>query len=159
MAMEHVPPEHASKVGKRYPACVEVAGVSWLMLELDLSAVVPESLPRLRSLLMYKKTLAPETARDLGSGEWADVVLIEDIASDGYATVSLPADPEWLTWNNGTVRQLAKWIRETGESILLPILADALEEAGCTDRLTLNRCRQPEDDDLSWLLTLLVMQE
>ena len=44
--------------------------------------------------------------------------------------VSLPADPAWLTWNNGTVRQLARRIRETGETVLMPILADALEEAG-----------------------------
>ena len=71
---------------------------------------------------------------------------------------SLPADPAWLTWNNGTVRHLAQRIRETGETVLMPILADALEEAGCTDAALLDHCRQPQDGP-SWVVELLATQE
>src|SRR5262249_48186989 len=39
---------------------------------------------------------------------------------------------QWLAWNNGTIRNLALSIRDGGQADLFPILADALEEAGCT---------------------------
>ena len=51
--------------------------------------------------------------------------------------------PSVLAWANGTVAKLAQAIyfeRRFGD---LPILADALEEAGCTDSDILNHCRQP----------------
>jgi hypothetical protein len=45
----------------------------------------------------------------------------------------LPIDPRWLTWNEGTVRKLAQAIRDGRCFGDLPILADALEEAGCAN--------------------------
>jgi hypothetical protein len=51
-------------------------------------------------------------------------------------------DPMWLVWGNGTVRLLVDAIYD-GESFdRLPILADALEEAGCQDQDILGHCRQ-----------------
>ena len=157
--MEHIPAIHAAKVGMRCPADVDIAGVSWLMLDLDLTTVAPGRSPHLRALLIFKKTLSPEVARMLCGGERIAVVLIEGVAGDGYATVSLPADPVWLTWNNETVRHLARRIRETGETVLMPILADALEEAGCTDAALLEHCRQPPEETRSWVVDLLATQE
>jgi hypothetical protein len=54
----------------------------------------------------------------------------------------------WLDWNNGTVRDLARSIREEGRADAFPVLADALEEAGCTNVDLLNSCRGglPESD-------------
>jgi hypothetical protein len=40
---------------------------------------------------------------------------------------------EWLTWNGGTVGQIAQAIYEEEAFDRMPILADALEEAGCAD--------------------------
>ena len=77
----------------------------------------------------------------------------------GSLLVSLPADPAWLTWNNETVRHLARRIRETGETVLLPILADALEEAGCTDAALLAHCRESQDNARSWAVEHLATQE
>src|SRR5262249_43192342 len=51
--------------------------------------------------------------------------------------------PEWLAWNNGTVVQLAQAIYDERRFEDLPILADALEEAGCTDATIFDHCRQP----------------
>jgi hypothetical protein len=58
--------------------------------------------------------------------------------------------PTWLTWSAGALVKLAQ---TTYDDRLLPagtlaparlaILADALEEAGCTDLDILNHCRQP----------------
>jgi hypothetical protein len=48
--------------------------------------------------------------------------------------------PSWLT---ATVKQLAQAIYEERAFDRLPILADALEDAGCDNADILNHCRQP----------------
>jgi hypothetical protein len=50
-------------------------------------------------------------------------------------------DPKWLTWNYGTVPPIARRIYEERTFHDLPILADALEDAGCTDLDILSHCR------------------
>jgi hypothetical protein len=50
-------------------------------------------------------------------------------------------DPSWLGWNGGTVVQLARSIYEDRRFGDLPVLADALEESGCTDSDILGHCR------------------
>src|SRR3712207_6197149 len=52
-------------------------------------------------------------------------------------------DPAWLLWNDGCVPRLARMIDEEGRFEALPILADALEEAGCRDADLLAHCRAP----------------
>lgn len=49
----------------------------------------------------------------------------------------------WLTWNDNTIPRLAQAMYEDRNFSRLPVLADALEEAGCTDAELLNHCRQP----------------
>ena len=46
-----------------------------------------------------------------------------------------------LAWNDGTVGRLAERIYKERNFGHLPILADALEEAGCTDTALLTHCR------------------
>lgn len=50
-------------------------------------------------------------------------------------------DPAWLTWNDGTVVKMASTIYAEKRFADLPVLADALEEAGCTDDEILGHCR------------------
>src|SRR5262249_49012237 len=52
-------------------------------------------------------------------------------------------DPAWLTWNDGTVAKVAQHIYEQRRFSLLPILCDALEEAGCGDPDIIRHCRLP----------------
>ncbi len=57
-----------------------------------------------------------------------------------------PAPPvdqveQWLTWNNETVRTLAGIIRQDWDNGLFPILADALEDAECSDADLVRICR------------------
>jgi hypothetical protein len=52
-------------------------------------------------------------------------------------------DPAWRTWNGGTVVQLAGAIHEDRGFELLPVLADALEEAGCGHLELLGHLRKP----------------
>ena len=48
---------------------------------------------------------------------------------------------KWLAWNGGVVRQLAQEIYEERAFGQMPILADALEEAGCAKADILDHCR------------------
>jgi hypothetical protein len=52
-------------------------------------------------------------------------------------------DPSWLAWNDRTVVKLAQGIYEERAFDRLPMLADALEEAGCKDADILDYCRGP----------------
>jgi hypothetical protein len=52
-------------------------------------------------------------------------------------------DSSWLEWNNCTVVNLAQDIYIERTFDLFPLLADALEEAGCLDLDILAHCRQP----------------
>jgi ATP-dependent Clp protease ATP-binding subunit ClpA len=51
---------------------------------------------------------------------------------------------EWLTHNSNTVGDIAQFIYHEQRWDSLPILADALEEAGCSDEHLLGHLRQPE---------------
>jgi hypothetical protein len=69
----------------------------------------------------------------------------------------LPIDPSWLTWNEATVRKLAQAIRDERRFGDLPILADALEEAGCTSPDVLAHCRDPGNHSRRcWLVDRLL---
>lgn len=55
------------------------------------------------------------------------------------------------------VRNLALAIREKGQTDAFPILADALEEAGCDNQDMLDSCRRGDPDiDGVWVLQVLL---
>jgi hypothetical protein len=51
--------------------------------------------------------------------------------------------PEWLVYGDSVVATLARGIRDERAFDRMPILADALEEAGCTDAEMLGHLRGP----------------
>ena len=51
-------------------------------------------------------------------------------------------DPAVLAWNGGAVRRLAQAIYDDRAFDRLPLLADALLDAGCADEELLAHCRQ-----------------
>jgi hypothetical protein len=66
--------------------------------------------------------------------------LIRDIFGNPFRPAVL--DPAWWTWNEGTIPKLAQGIYDDRAFGHLPILADALEEAGCAAEVV-GHCRQP----------------
>ncbi len=65
----------------------------------------------------------------------------------------------WLAFNNHTARDLALAIRDHGRTDAFPILADALQEAGCTNADVLDSCRTGDPDvDGRWVLQVLLGQ-
>jgi len=66
-------------------------------------------------------------------------------------------DSAWLRWNDGAVAKIAHGIYTDRTFDLLPILADALEEAGCTDPAILDHCRQPGEHVRGWWVVDLIL--
>jgi hypothetical protein len=50
-------------------------------------------------------------------------------------------DPDWLVWNDGVVPRIARAVYDEKAFERLPVLADALEDAGYTDERLLSHCR------------------
>ena len=66
-------------------------------------------------------------------------------------------DPTWLAWQGGTVVRLARAIAEEGDYGSLPVLADALEDAGCADAAILGHCRsRGRGSGRSWVIDLIL---
>jgi hypothetical protein len=62
----------------------------------------------------------------------------------------------WLAWNGGVVRAMARTINLERKWADLPILHDALQDAGCTDPAYLSHCLSKEPHHPGcWLLSLL----
>jgi hypothetical protein len=83
------------------------------------------------------------------------------VRPDGVFQVSRlrgrPVDAGWLSWNGGTVARLARTIADEGVFDQLPVLADALEEAGCGDAAVLAHCRRPgPHSGRCWVTDLIV---
>jgi Family of unknown function (DUF6331) len=74
--------------------------------------------------------------------------------------VGYPLDPAWLHCHDGAVRALAVAIQKESTFDSLPILADALEDAGCQDQTLLAHCRRPHDHVPScWVVEMLTQAE
>jgi hypothetical protein len=81
--------------------------------------------------------------------------LLRDIFGNPFRSVTL--HPAVLAWNDGTITKLAQAIYDDRAFDHLPILADALEEAGCTNTDILNHCRQPGEHVRGcWVVDLLL---
>jgi hypothetical protein len=67
--------------------------------------------------------------------------LLRELFSHYFVSVSLP--PEWNAWHDGFIPRLVQAIHEEQAWDRLPILGDALEDAGCTAAPLLAHCREP----------------
>jgi hypothetical protein len=83
------------------------------------------------------------TEAELEAEQEAERVLQCEMLRDFFGTPFRPVfvEPSWLTWNDGTVPRLAQAIYDERAFDRLPILADALVEAGCTNADILGHCR------------------
>jgi hypothetical protein len=81
--------------------------------------------------------------------------LLRDAFGNPFQPVAL--NPAWLCWHDGCVVSMARAIYEERRFEEMPILADALEEAGCDDEEILWHCREePEHARGCWLLDAIL---
>lgn len=84
--------------------------------------------------------------------------LLRDIFDNPFRPVTI--NPAWLTWNDGTVQKVAQAIYDERAFDRMPILADALEEAGCENAAILTHCRQQGEHVRGcWVVDLLLGKE
>jgi hypothetical protein len=81
--------------------------------------------------------------------------LLRCLFGDPFRPVSIPESVR--AWNGGTVVRLARAIYAGGRFGDMAVLADALQEAGCTDRDVLAHCRTGEEHALGcWVVDALL---
>jgi hypothetical protein len=69
----------------------------------------------------------------------AQALLLRDLI---HSPSTIPVcETAWQEWNNGTIRNLARAIYDDRSFDGLAIVADALEDSGCTNADVLNHCR------------------
>jgi hypothetical protein len=96
------------------------------------------------------------------AGSWAVAVESKaqcDLVREVFGNPFRPAtvDPAWRQWNAGAVVKMAQAIHEERRFGDLPILADALEEAGCDRADMVEHCRAGgEHVPGCWLIDLLL---
>ncbi len=54
-------------------------------------------------------------------------------------------EPAWLTWRNGLISTMARALYDERRFDEMPVLADALEDAGCTEAALLEHCRASKE--------------
>jgi hypothetical protein len=84
--------------------------------------------------------------------------LLRDIVGNPFRRPAVY--PSWLAWNERCVERMARGIYEERAFDRLPILHDALLDAGCDDDLLLAHCRTPQGHVRGcWVIDLLLGKE
>ena len=83
--------------------------------------------------------LAQEGATKKQRAGFAD--LVREVFGNPFRAA--PVDPAWLTWHGGLLVSMARRMYDGRDFADMPVLADALEEAGCTDASILDHLRSP----------------
>jgi hypothetical protein len=88
----------------------------------------------------------------------AQCALLRDIFGKAFHEVRLKRN--WLESNDATIPKLAQLIYDERRFEDLPMMADALLDAGCTSAAILNHCRSDEPHVRGcWVLDLLLAKE
>jgi hypothetical protein len=97
-------------------------------------------------------------------GDYSNALKVEEVSITGLLRCSFgnpirPAalNPSWLSWNDGGIHKMAQSIYDDHAFDRLPLLADALEDAGCIDADILSHCRTPGEHVRGcWVVDLLL---
>jgi hypothetical protein len=86
------------------------------------------------------------------------VHILRDIFGNPFRPVTV--DPSWLRWNDATIPRIAQHIYEERAFGRLPILHDALLDAGCDDEDVLAHCRSDGPHVRGcWVIDLILGKE
>jgi hypothetical protein len=120
---------------------------SWTMIALALSAQ-PVSTATASGYFLVVKVLSLEPQSKhkrrrakLNSANQYLCAVLRDLFGNPFRAPTI--DPAWLGWNNRTVLKLAQAIYDDRRYDILPILGDALEDAGCANERIIEHCRGP----------------
>jgi len=117
--------------------------------------VVRVKCPAVRNIIERPEEFDPE-ARSIYTSETAAFNnILWDIFGNPFRPVTL--SPEWRT---DTVLSMVKEMYQSRDFFAMPVLADALQEAGCEDERVLEHCRGPGPHVRGcWVVDLLLGKE
>jgi hypothetical protein len=111
---------------------------------------------RARDALAMSRT--PYSHDNQAAEEQEQVLLLRDISGNPFRHSAI--DLVLLSWRDGTIPKLAQAIYEERAFDRMPILGDALEDAGITDGDLLRHVREPGVHVRGcWVLDLLLQKE
>ena len=85
-------------------------------------------------------------------------LLLRDVVGNPFRRPEI--DPAWLSWNDGKVSKIAQVFYDERTFDYMPLLADALEDAGCDNADILRHCREPGEHVRGcWVVDLLLGKE
>jgi len=95
-----------------------------------------------------------------GREQAAQASALRDVVGNPFRPLPAVA-PAWLAWNEGTIWRIARGIDNDRAFDRMPVLADALEDAGCDYEEILAHCRQQGADHVRgcWVLDGLLARE
>jgi hypothetical protein len=100
------------------------------------------------------RSVAGNVRREVGGAEGANQVrLLRDVIPNPYRPVTFSP-----SWHTDTAVALARQMYDSRDFGAMPILADALQEAGCEDATILNHCRDPKQVHVRgcWVVDLVL---
>jgi hypothetical protein len=105
-----------------------------------------------------REAAGAELGRVLNQDRLALCNALRDILGNPFRPVTL--DPAWLSADGGRAGAIARAIYDESRFAELPVLGDAIEEAGCTEALILDHCRAPARHFRGcWLVDLILAKE
>ena len=145
--------EYASHGGGAWAAGAEAA---YSAMALDVWLGAKEAAEQAALAAFFQ---AEEDRRVLAAERRAQADLLRCIFGPGPPR-RIALNRSWLAGADGAVVQVAEGIYAEDAFERLPILADALEEAGCTSKPLLEHCRQPASHARGcWAVDLLLAKE
>jgi hypothetical protein len=126
----------------------------------DIAAVYSIGYPPAWVMLSRSWDVLDMLARDWSSEERQGLVcpILRDLFGNPFRPPAIDPGAPWH--QDAVIRKLAQTLYDERAFDHFPILADALEEAGCTDRAILDHCRQPGQHVRGcWVLDLVLGRE
>jgi hypothetical protein len=147
------------------PRLVEIGALPESALsgsEWEIEQQVRERLIAAAELAEFAATSAPSDSewgyRRLAEVGWPGRWLADCVFGNPFRPSVV--DASWLSWEGSTVPRLAQGIYDERAFDRLPILGDALEEAGCTDADVLGHCRSEGPHTRGcWVVDLILGKE
>jgi hypothetical protein len=110
----------------------------------DYADHVRQACGRLREVAELEARHAGQDQGAAGRQEFARLAdLLREVVGNPFRPAEI--DPRWMAWHDGFITSFAQAIYDERAFERMPILGDALEDAGCTDAALLLHCREPRE--------------
>jgi hypothetical protein len=121
----------------------------------DLARAATRAVIAAWSTAEHARSAAAQASLDPAGERRHQAGLLRDLV--GNPVRPAPVELAWLEHGGGRVAQIARAIYDGRRFADLPVLADALEESGCTDEAILTHCRSGSEHALGcWVLDSLL---